>query len=177
MESSGALIASVSIANSNIFDLDDPEENKALYRLANKLHATTRQNVIQQQPLFAPGERLSLQRLEETERLLRNKRYIQTASVRPTIGQDGSVNIEVETSDVWTLMLKFAFSRSGGENRAAIGIKETNLLGTGIAVELAHKSNVDRDSTLIKFMDRRLAGSWYSLGVFLAEEEFLDGRR
>ena len=30
MESSGALIASVSIANSNIFDLDDPEENKAL---------------------------------------------------------------------------------------------------------------------------------------------------
>ena len=80
-------------------------------------------------------------------------------------------------ADVWTLMLKFAFSRSGGENRAAIGIKETNLLGTGIAVELAHKSNVDRDSTLIKFMDRRLAGSWYSLGVFLAEEEFLDGRR
>ena len=169
MESSGALIASVSIANSNIFDLDDPEENKALYRLANKLHVTTRQNVIQQQLLFAPGERLSLQRLEETERLLRNNRYIQTASVRPTIGQDGSVNVEVETSDVWTLMPKISFSRSGGENRAAIGIKETNLLGTGIAVELAHKSNVDRDSTLIKFMDRHLAGSWYSLGVFLAE--------
>ena len=74
MESSGAVIGSVSITNSNIFDLDDPEENKALYRLANKLHVTTRQNVIQQQLLFSPGERFSLQSLEETERLLRENR-------------------------------------------------------------------------------------------------------
>ena len=168
MESSGAVIGQVSITNSNIIDLDDPEENKALYRFANKIHATTRQNVIQQQLLFSPGERFSLQALEETERLLRENRYIQNASVRPIIGQDGAVDIAVETNDVWTLMPKLAFSRSGGTNKAAIGIKEMNLLGTGIAVELSQKTDVDRDSTAIKFVDRHLKGSWYSLGMLYA---------
>jgi len=169
IESSGAVIGTISVKSGNVFDLNDPEENKALYRLANKIHITTRQNVIQQQLLFSPGERFTLQSLEETERLLRANRYIQNASVRPTIGQDGAVNVEIETSDVWTLVPKISFSRSGGENKSAIGIKETNLLGTGIAVELSRKSNVDRDSTSIKFLDRHLGGSWYSLGVLYAD--------
>ena len=168
MESSGATIGQVSITSSNVFDLDDPEENKALYRFANKVHVTTRQNVIQQQLLFSPGGQFSLQALEETERLLRKNRYIQNASVRPIIGQDGAVNIDVETNDVWTLMPKLAFSRSGGTNKAAIGVKEMNLLGTGIAVELSQKTDVDRDSTSIKFVDRHLKGSWYSLAVLYA---------
>jgi hypothetical protein len=169
MELSGAVVGQVSITNSNIFDLDDPEENKALYRFANKIHTTTRQNVIQQQLLFSPGERFSLQALEESERLLRVNRYIQDASVRPIIGQDGAVDIEVETTDVWTLMPKLAFSRSGGTNRVAVGVKEMNLLGTGIAVELARKSDVDRDSSSIKFVDRHLGNSWYSLSLLYAD--------
>jgi len=175
MELSGAVIGHVNVRNNNVFDLDDPEENKALYRIANKIHATTRQDVIAQQLLFSPGERFSLQSLEESERLLRANRYIQDASVRPILGQDGAVDIEVETTDVWTLMPKLAFSRSGGSNKATIGIKEMNLLGTGIAVELARKTDVDRDSTTIKLVDRHLLGSWYSLGVLYADNS--DGHK
>ena len=118
MELSGAVIGHVNVRNNNVFDLDDPEENKALYRIANKIHATTRQDVIAQQLLFSPGERFSLQSLEESERLLRANRYIQDASVRPIIGQDGAVDIEVETTDVWTLMPKLAFACQGSCHRS-----------------------------------------------------------
>lgn len=169
LESSGAVIGHVRISNNNVFDLDDPEEDKALFRFANRAHVKTRPSVIQQQLLFAPGDKLSVQTLEETERLIRGNRYIQAASVRPVSNNNGIVDVEVETSDVWTLMPKVAVSRSGGTNKTALGVKETNLFGTGIELEVAFKSDVDRDSSSIKFVDRHLGNSWYTLAAYFAD--------
>jgi Omp85 superfamily domain len=174
LESTGAVIGKVWIDNNNIFDLGNPDENKALYRFANRTHVTTRPAVIHQQLLFSPGDKISVQALEESERLIRSNRYIHAASVRPVKLDDGVVDIEVTTSDVWTLMPKIALSRSGGTNNTALGVKETNLLGTGIELELAFKSDVDRDSSSIKFVDRHLGNSWYSLAAYIAENS--DGR-
>jgi len=169
LESSGAVVGNVRIKAGSIFDLDDPEEDKVLYRFANKLHITTRDDVIEQQLLFAEGEPFSAQKIEESARLLRTNRYLQEAYVRPVTVTDGVVDLEVETSDVWTLMPKLNWSRSGGENKGAIGIKEMNLLGTGIGLEAIYKSDVDRDSTSIRYVDKNLGSSWYSLGIYLAD--------
>ncbi len=169
LELSNAVVREVRITTGSIFNLDDPKEDKALYRVANKLHITTRESVVAQQLLFASGDQISAQRLEETERILRKNRYIQDASVRPIAVRDGVVDVEVTTSDVWSLMLKLSLSRSGGENKTAVGFKEVNLLGTGIALEAAHRSDVDRDSTSIKYLDRNVGKSWYSLGFFFAD--------
>ena len=163
------LIAAVSITNNNIFDLQDPEENKSIFRLANRLHVRTREDVIRQQLLFKPGEPLSKQAVEETERILRGNRYIQDVNVRAVPRDDGYVDVDVITSDVWTLMPKVAFKRAGGASETALGIKEMNLLGTGIAVEALYKSEIDRDSTVLKVVDRNLGQSWYRLEALMSD--------
>lgn len=168
MLSSTALIGTINIVNGSIFDLDNPAEDKLLYRLANRAHATTRPKVIQQQLLFAPGDRFSVRKLEESERILRSNRYIQDAEIVPVVDENGVVNIEVRTTDVWTLIPRVSFSRSGGENAAGIGIKEMNLFGTGMQIQVLYKSDVDRDSKIIKLADRQLGDSWYSLSALYA---------
>jgi len=169
LDVSGTRIGAVTISSGSIFDLDNPEENKALYRLANRLHIKTRPDVIEQQLLFRPGDRFSAQALEESERILRANRYIQEVSIKPVRHENGAVDVNVETSDVWTLVPKLALSRSGGKNEAAIGLKEMNLFGSGTAIEVLYKSDVDRDSSILKFADRNLANSWYGLKLDLAD--------
>jgi len=168
LEMSRAEIGEILINNDNVFDLEDPDEDKALYRFANRIHMTTRSDVIAEQLLFQPGDRFSSQSLAESERLLRENRYLQDATIRPVRLEDGTVDIEVETSDSWTLVPKLSLSRSGGTNSGTIGVQEMNLLGTGIGVELEYKSDVDRDSALVAFTDRNLFGSRYSLNALLA---------
>ncbi|MGB5720381.1 MAG: POTRA domain-containing protein [Woeseiaceae bacterium] len=163
LEASGAVVGKVNIRSGSIFDLDDPDENKALFRLANRLHATTRPAVIQQQLLFEPGDRFSVQALEESERILRANRYIDKVAIQPVRNENGSVDINVETNDVWTLMPRLSLSRSGGTNKSAVGLKEQNLLGSGTAIEVMFKSDVDRDSRIFKYRDRNLGDSWYGL--------------
>jgi len=173
LEASGAVIGNVLIHPRSIFNLDDPEEDKLLYRFANKTHIKTRPQVIEQQLLFAPGEPLSVQRLEESERILRGNRYIQAARVKAVEEGDGVVDIEVSTTDTWTLLPKMSFSHAGGANKSNIGIREGNLLGTGISLEALYESDVDRDTKVFKLVDDHLGHSWY--GVKAAYENSSDG--
>lgn len=169
LDASGTWIGTVSISSGSIFDLDNPDENKMLYRLANRLHIKTRPDVIEQQLLFKPGDRFSAQALEESERILRANRYIQEVSIKPVLQDNGEVDVNIETTDVWTLMPKLAVSRSGGKNEAAIGLKEMNLFGSGTAVEVLYKSDVDRDYRVVKYVDRNLGKSWCGLRLDFAD--------
>jgi outer membrane protein assembly factor BamA len=165
----GARIGTITISNSNVFDLDNPGEDKALHRFANRVHITTRQRVIAEQLLFQSGDKFSPQAIEESERLIRSNRYIQEASVKPIHVEGGVVDIVVETSDTWTLEPRISLSRSGGTNKGAIGLREMNLFGTGMAVEAQYKSDVDRDRSMIRFRDRNLGHSRYALDTVLAD--------
>jgi len=167
LDGSGAVIGDIFVEPHSIFDLEDPDENGFLYRLANRLHIETREDVIRQQLLFDSGDGYSSRELQESERILRSNRYIHDATVHPVSVHNGVVDVAVETDDVWTLVPHIAASRSGGENSAGIGLKEMNLLGTGIEVEALYKSNVDRDSKIFRFADNHLGDSWYRLaGTF-----------
>ena len=58
LEAEGAVIGEIRIDNQNIFDLENPEENNAFYRLTNTLHIRTRPDV-QSDPSHctsAPGQ-------------------------------------------------------------------------------------------------------------------------
>ena len=135
LEAEGAIIGQILIDNQNIFDLEDPEENNIFFRTANALHIRTRKGVIQRIILFKSGEPVSVQRIEETERLLQNRPYIYEVFIRPIAYRDGVVDVEVLTRDTWTLDPGLGFSRQGGENTSKYGLKELNLLGTGAAIE------------------------------------------
>ena len=156
---SNTTIGHIEIVNDNIFDLENPEENKSLYRFANKIHIKTRPSVIESQLLFESGDSYSKRVLDETERLLRSNRYMVNAEITPTKVEDGVVDLVVRTTDVWTLSPSISFSRGGGENSGGIGLKEYNLLGYGTRLGVGYKTNVDRDSLSLELSDRNLFGS------------------
>ncbi len=169
VEADGAVIGKITIVNRNIFDLSNPLEDKWLYRWANRLHIITKPHVIETQLLFNQGEPYSVRLSDESERILRQNSYFSDASIKPVHVEDGVVDVEVETIDVWTLNPELSLGRSGGENRIGIGIEEQNLLGRGIKLGANYKSNIDRDTLSLSYLDRNLLNDRYVLGANFAD--------
>lgn len=169
LEADGVMIGNIVLKKEDVFDLSIPEEDKALYRLANRLHIVTKDSVITNQLLFKSGDTYSQRLVEETERILRRNSYFYDAAIVPVKREDGVVDLEVNTKDVWTLKPGFSFSRKGGENSSLIKIEELNLFGRGQQVFIARAEDVDRDSTIFTFRDRNLGRSWTQLRMQYAD--------
>lgn len=174
LEEQGAIIGAIVIVIKDVFDTSLPEDNKSIFRFANKLHINTRESVIRRQLLFKSGERYSQRLLRETERVLRGNRYLFDAEIVPVRMVDGVVDIEVRTQDVWTLKPSFTFTRSGGENSSGFDLQESNVLGFGKEITLRQRRNVDRDAMYYSYFDPHVLGSWNR--VFASYSSNSDGR-
>ena len=175
LEAAGAKIGRIRVLTQDIFDTDDPKEDKLLFRWANALHIQTRPSVVERALLFKTGDPLSVRVIEETERLLRSNRYLYDVQFRPVAYHDGVVDIDVMTRDTWTLDLGVSAGRSGGSNSSGIHIKEYNLLGTGMSVSFGRSNNVDRSSNEFQLANDRAFGTWTSLSYSHASNS--DGKR
>jgi hypothetical protein len=91
LEAEGAVIGEIVLEKQNVFDLSNPKENNALYRLANSWHIVTRDSVLRQQLLFREGDPYVQRLVDESARLLRRNRYLYTASVEPLRYENGVV--------------------------------------------------------------------------------------
>ena len=100
LEAQQAVIGKIILDKQDVFDLSNPEENKWLYRLANKWHIITRDNVIANQLLLEPGDLYSKRLSDESERVLRRNQYFYDASIKPVNAADGKVDLLVKTKDV-----------------------------------------------------------------------------
>jgi len=175
LEAEGARIGKISIRVSDVFDLEDPEQDKKIFRFVNRLHRTTRDGVILEELLFEPGDTYSSRLLAESERKLRERRYLYDADIKPVEYRDGTVDIHVDTRDVWTLNAGVAFSRSGGENTTRLSISDTNFLGTGKEVGISRKEDVDRVRSEAHFRDYNLFGNHSEIEVSVSDNS--DGNR
>ncbi|MEZ5460059.1 MAG: hypothetical protein R3E65_12425 [Steroidobacteraceae bacterium] len=164
-----ARIGEVRIVVRDLFDTSRPDENKPLFRLANRLHVDTRDATVRDQLLFESGQPYDPRLIEETARILRTRRYLRDAWVRPVSWHDGMVDLEVVVQDVWTFNPGLSFGRKGGRNNTGFEIEELNLLGTGAQLSLSHKSGVDRDSNFIIYRDRQIGRSWWSIDTQIAD--------
>src|SRR5262245_57883141 len=170
----GTVFGQVRIDNQDVFNPEDPKEDRRLYRVANQIHVTTNPGVIERRLLFDSDDHYTLQVLQESERLLRSAGFLYDAHICVLDYHDGVVDVSVQTRDVWTLRPSISFGRSGGKNKASIGLEEENLLGTGIAVSIEEKHDVDRDSTVLEFRQPNLLGRWLNLDTLYADNS--DGR-
>ncbi|NIV17375.1 MAG: hypothetical protein GWN47_02965 [Woeseiaceae bacterium] len=177
LEAQQAVIGDIILDKQDVFDLSNPKENKWLFRLANKWHIITRDNVITKQLLLESGDFYSQRLVDESERILRRNQYFYDASIKPVNAADGRVDLLVTTKDVWTLNPGFSVSRKGGENKTVIDIEELNLLGRGQLIRLARTDDVDRDSKSIEFDDKHLGNSWIALNALYADNSDGDARR
>ncbi len=170
----GARIGAIRVIPREIFDTSLPEENTSLFRLANQLHVRSRDATIETQLLFRSGEPYDPRLLAETERVLRLSRYLLDAQIRPVAWHDGVVDVEVVTTDVWTLNPGLSYGRKGGANTSGFALEELNLLGLGSQVSIDHSSGIDRDTTTFLYRDRQLGDSWWRLALDYSDNS--DGR-
>src|SRR5262245_62938118 len=83
LEEAGARIRAINITVDNVFDPSNPDEDKALYRWANRVHVLSREKVIADMLLFAQGERFVARLLDESARALRAGGFIAEAIIEP----------------------------------------------------------------------------------------------
>jgi outer membrane protein assembly factor BamA len=165
LEAAGAVIGAIEVRNVDIFDTSLPEEDRWAFRAANKLHVKTREKTIRALVLFGPGDPYRRAVLDESERILRDQRYLYDADIRVVRVNDGAVDVVIETRDVWTLKPTLNFKRAGGENSYQLGIEEDNFLGFGKSLAFRHQKDVDRTTTLFRYRDPNLRGSHGRLEV------------
>lgn len=172
----GARVGQVRVVASDIFDPNKPGENNWIFRLANLVHLETRPAVLTRQLLFKTGDPFVPERLEESERILRQNAYLYDAKIHPVAyHDDGTVDVEVVTRDVWTLNLGAGFSRAGGKNFTSFQIEDSNFLGTGKEVSVLRTSDIDRISNVFRYRDPNLLGSRWQMETGYADNS--DGRR
>jgi len=174
LEKAGARIGEIHFKSLELFDLTREDENTTLTRLANKLHIQTRESTVRDQLLFKSGDVYRANMLEESERILRDTRYLRDARIRPIAYHDGVVDVEVITQDVWTFDPGFNIGRKGGKNTGGIKFEELNVLGYGTQAGFAFTKGVDRDSNLVHYRDRQLGSSWWDLSALYSDNS--DGR-
>ncbi len=162
LEAAGARVGEIRVVPGEIFDPNNPDEDKALFRAANRLHVVTRPGVIGRAVLFKTGEPVSARLIEETERLLRSNRYLYDVVIRPVAVHDGVVDVEVATRDTWSLDPGLSAGRTGGANTGGFRLREYNILGTGTSISLGRSKDVDRTSTEFDFSNTRAFGTWAS---------------
>lgn len=167
LESAGARIGRITIESREIFDLDDPREDKWLYRLANRLHIRTRASAIRAQLLFREGQPYRRELLDESERNLRSLDFLREPQIRPLSYHDGVVDVRIVTHDVWTLQVGPSYGRSGGATRSTFAIQDNNLLGFGKTLAVGAGRDVDRTSTYLEWRDPNVLGSrWRNTARF-----------
>lgn len=158
LEAQGYRIGKIKVRNLPIFEAGPDGEIPVLYGLANKLHVDTRDSVIESQLLFSRGEPVSERLVEETERNLRDLRYIQEPEVKAVSCRDGLVDLEVSAREVWTTNPGVTFERSGGSNSGGIKLQELNLLGRGKQLTFELASDADRSSYTLHWRDPGVRG-------------------
>ena len=163
----GARIGRIQLDPENVFDLSKPAEDKSLYRLANRIHMTTRKNVLKEALLFKPGDLYDPVILLESERVIRSRGSISDAFIVPSAYNEetNTVDILVTTRDSWSLSTNIKFGRSGGQNHSGFGFEERNLFGSGMKLKLLHESDIDRDKDLVGFGNENLFGSRVRLNM------------
>lgn len=155
----------------NVFDTTLPEENNALFRFANRAHMQTEPDVIRSVLLFKEGDSYDPQKLLESERLLRQQRYLYDAQISAYIACEGDVHVTVITRDLWTLLPDLGFSQSGGQKSTRLGFRETNLLGLGKRLSLTYTTDDERKGYTFVYEDPNVLSSRYTSRLEYADND------
>ncbi len=177
LERVGATIRAINIEIDNVFDLSDPNENKKLYRWANKVHIRTRPSVIESVLLFEVGDRFLGRLLDESARTLRARGYLADAVIEPRDYDPAtnSVVVDVHVRDSWSLAADLKLSRGGGATEWGVGLSDGNLFGTGKEITVSYTSDIDRNETYLGYSDANVFDSRVRLSAALGSAS--DGHR
>ena len=152
----------------DVFDPKVPGEDWWPFRIANKIHVTTREEVIRRELLLRPGDPWSELKALESERNLRALGSFRYVEVRRAPRADGKVDLAVRTQDSWTTIPNLSIGTEGGQSFFSYGIQENNLFGYNKSVSFLHSQNGPDVRNDLRYTDPRLAGTRLRLSALEA---------
>ena len=170
LENRKAVIGKITVEVGDVFDLAKPEENIWFGRLADHLHASSKERVIRRVLLFKEGDKVQARLIYETERLLRALPFLKDAHILPVTGPDGTVVARVWVRDAWTTQINASFSSVGGQKAMTFGVDEKNFLGLGKSIAFDWAKDHERRTYGITYTDPQFMGSRWTM---LAQDELL----
>ncbi len=165
LEAQKASIGKIEVEIGDVFDLSKPDENIWIGRVANHLHASTREAVIRRVLLFAEGDPVRERRIYETERLLRALPFVKNARIDPVLQPDGSVVALVRVRDAWTTQVNAGYQQVGGQRSQFFEVDEKNFLGMGKNVGFDYSKDHERSTWGLSYEDPQFLGSRWTLGA------------
>ena len=176
--STGPVIANVIIERANVFDPNVKGEDIWMFQMADKIHFITREKVVRDELLFAPGERWDALRILESERNMRSGYPYRHAEITPVPRADGKVDALVRTQDAWSTNPQIGLGTSGGQSSASFGIEENNLLGYGKSVRYSHSEGQStagyQKANSYGYGDPRFLGTRLALNTSYAKSNTAD---
>jgi len=170
-QSTPPIVRRIKIVRQNVFQKGDLPFG--LHGLLNSLHAVTTEGVIRRDILFREGEPLDSFLVFETARVLRLRRYIAEVDIRWTPPEGDSVDVTVETRDVWTFETSFSLSGGGGAYALSLAASERNLRGRAQELGFSYSVSDRRSSGNIFLYEPTLFGS--RVGASAGYSAYIDG--
>jgi hypothetical protein len=129
------------------------------------VHTTTNPDLVRRFMLLGPGDNCDELRRAESERLLRAQPFIAEASIRTVQNRDGSVFLDVRTSDEVALVFDVAIGQ-GKPPLRAIRVGDANLSGEGIYLAGDWRDGWPfRNGYGVRYVDNQLLGRPYLFTV------------
>ena len=127
------------------------------YDILNWVHIETREATVRKLLLFDKGDLVNLNLLLESERFLRDQRFLSDANIS-VASENGKNIVDVQTSDNWTLTIPLSFGFSGSEWKYknmvfGIGLQESNFLGLGQKLGFYYGHDEFRDMFQVEYGD------------------------
>ncbi len=152
------IVSRILIDNQPIFD-PGPGALRWARRLADFLHIDTRPDFIARELLFEESDCPDDFLLEESERLLREHRFISSAEVSAVPLPDGTRQVEVTTRDEWTTKIQIDMAVDDGIQFEGASLVEENVLGRGHLFGAFLQQRKQRRDYGIALESARLAGT------------------
>ena len=136
--STGAVIGVIRVEPIPVFNPKVLGEDWWPFRIANKIHVTTREHVVRRELLLDPGGFWDPLKALESERNLRANGSFRFVSVSSAPTPGGPTDLLVRTQDSWTTNVQLSAGTEGGDKFFIYGAEENNLFGLTKQVSYYH---------------------------------------
>jgi hypothetical protein len=161
-ECAGGQVTTIWVDNHSVFDLSQAGQERRFgwaFRMANRLHVRTREDVIRRELVFREGDCFDPELLRESERALRATGFIADVDIFDVRQPDGSVHVVVETRDDWSTRVDVRAEPGTGMRLGGASIRELNLMGTGRQAVLFYLQSQEDRVYGGSYLDPQLFGS------------------
>ncbi|MBI5622458.1 MAG: hypothetical protein HY924_01630 [Elusimicrobia bacterium] len=162
-------VGTVHVVVHDVFDTEDPAEDKWLFRRANDMHRNTNDVVVRRELLFKEGDLYDARLLEETERNLRRLPIFRLVRVEAAPAGTGAMDVTVHVYDNWTITPTTSFKRAGGTYAWKVGLKDSNLLGYGKTAGAVYGKTFTQIEKNVFYEDPQLFGRRLTAGAGIFE--------